>query len=285
MPDDRPAMNWLSSEDLGRWILGLAALGFGAAAWLQGDFTLYWQPVPDYIPYRAVLAFTWAGLCMASGAGLLHPKTARPATLVLVGLCLPFPVFHTMMRPWPWLGIAEWSAIALGAAAVRARLSPRLAAQRATWPIAARCALGLCCVVFGLSHFLFLASTVQMIPAWMPGDAAFWALSTGVVHVAVGIALLSGRGAVAATRVAGPMYLAFAAIIWLPGCLLHPEQWLRWAGNAITLAVLGGVWSVGDYLVAFARATRSAPASSSARGHAAPSSAEGAGQGKAAASG
>jgi hypothetical protein len=40
----------------------------------------------------------------------------------------------------------------------------------------------------------------------------------------------------------------FAAIVWIPGAIVHPTDWLRWAGVGITLAMMGGVWSLGDYL-------------------------------------
>lgn len=92
-----------------------------------------------------------------------------------------------------------------------------------------------------------------MIPAWLPGDAMFWALLTGAGHLAVGLALIVGRLAVLATRLASLMYLCFAAFAWLPGAVTHPDQWLRWAGTAITLAMLAAVWLVGDYLQAASR--------------------------------
>jgi hypothetical protein len=82
----------------------------------------------------------------------------------------------------------------------------------------------------------------------MPGDPTFWAMFTGVAHAAVGIALIANRAAILATRLGGLMYLCFAAIVWIPGATLHPAEWLRWAGVGISLAMMGGVWSLGDYL-------------------------------------
>ena len=102
--------------------------------------------------------------------------------------------------------------------------------------------------MFAVAHFFSLKLTGQMIPEWMPGDPTFWAMFTGVAHAAVGIALIANRGAILATRLGGLMYLCFAAIVWIPGAIVHPAEWLRWAGVGITLAMMGGVWSLGDYL-------------------------------------
>jgi hypothetical protein len=44
------------------------------------------------------------------------------------------------------------------------------------------------------------------------------------------------------------MYLSFAAMVWLTGAIVHPAEWLRWAGVGISLAMMGGVWLLGDYL-------------------------------------
>ena len=76
----------------------------------------------------------------------------------------------------------------------------------------------------------------------------FWALFTGAGHLAVAIALIVDRLAVLATRLGSLMYLCFAAFAWLPGAVTHPNQWLRWAGTAITLVMLSALWLVGDYL-------------------------------------
>jgi hypothetical protein len=44
------------------------------------------------------------------------------------------------------------------------------------------------------------------------------------------------------------MYLCFAAMVWITGAVVHPAEYLRWAGVGISLAMMGGVWSLGDYL-------------------------------------
>jgi len=42
--------------------LGVAAILYGLACFLQGDFAIYWQPVPEGVPLRQPLAYLSAGL-------------------------------------------------------------------------------------------------------------------------------------------------------------------------------------------------------------------------------
>jgi len=62
--------------------------------------------------------------------------------------------------------------------------------------------------------------------------------------------LIANRAAILATRLGGLMYLCFAAIVWIPGAIVHPAEWLRWAGVAISLCMAAALWLVGDLLAA-----------------------------------
>lgn len=243
----RTTLDWLAERDLGAWILGFGSFVFGLACLLERDFAIYWQPVPDGVPFRQALAYASAVLHIMSGLALLHRGTARIAAQVTIALYLIFAAVYFTTRI-PWLGVAEHVAVAVGAAMIWARISRARDSHPRWWSTLARVSVGLCSLTFAASHFYSLKLTGQMIPGWMPGDPTFWALFTGVAHAAVGIALIANRAAILATRLGGSMYLCFAAIVWIPGAIMHPAEWLRWAGVGITLAMMGGVWSLGDYL-------------------------------------
>lgn len=243
----RTTLDWLAELDLGAWILGIGSFVFGLACLLQRDFAIYWQPVPAGVPFRQALAYASAGLHMVSGLALLHRRTARLAAQVTIALYLIFTAVYFTTRI-PWLGVAEHVAVAVGAAMIWARISRARDSHPRWWSTFARVSIGLCSLTFAASHFYSLKLTGQMIPGWMPGNPTFWALFTGVAHAAVGIALIANRVAILATRLGGLMYLCFAAIVWIPGAIVHPTEWLRWAGVGISLAMMGGVWSLGDYL-------------------------------------
>ena len=79
-------MRRLDQAWLGVPFLGVAAIVYGIACLLQGDFAIYWQPVPENLPFRQPLAYLSAGLLVLGGAGLLVARTARPAAMLLIVL-------------------------------------------------------------------------------------------------------------------------------------------------------------------------------------------------------
>jgi uncharacterized membrane protein len=251
----REAVESVNDLDVGFKLLGISTIAFAIACFLQRDFAIYWQPVPEDFPFRQPLAFLSASLLALSGAGLFFLQTRRVAAVLQVCLFLAYAV-SWLSRPivvdsiQPWLGIAEHLAIAVGAATIWARLSLAKASSIGLSPESARFAYGCCSLVFALAHVVALENTANLIPAWLPGGPVFWALVTGAGHLAVGLALISGHLAILATRLGSTMYLCFAAIVWLPGAVANPDQWLRWAGLAITLVLLAALWLVGDYLAA-----------------------------------
>ncbi|MET3666860.1 hypothetical protein [Caulobacter sp. 1776] len=246
--------------DLGVRLLGLSTIAYGLTCFLQRDFAIYWQPVPDGLPFRAPLAFLSAGLLVLSGAGLLAERTRRVAALTIIGLFALYALCYAprvLIAPLRiggvWLGICEQLAVIVGAATIWIRASPRLADQRERLALAVRLTYGVCSIIFGVSHIESLRATITLIPDWAPGGPVFWAVATGLGHVAVGIALITDRLAVPATRIGALMYLSFALLVWTPGAVTHPQQWLRWAGIAISLVMMSALWLVGDYLAPHTR--------------------------------
>ena len=245
-------MRRLDRAWLGVPFLGVAAIAYGIACLLQGDFPVFWQPVPDSLPLRQPLAYLAQGLLVLAGAGLLVPRTVRPAAmLVLVlfaiyGVCFFPRLVGPPVVPSALLGMAEQLAVVVGAWAILLRARPGGAAGATS----ARIVYGVCSIVFGLAHFIASEPTAAMVPEWMPGGQMFWAIATGVGHVAVGLGLIANRLAVPATRLGALMYLCFVLFAWLPGAFANPTEWLRWAGAGISLCMAGALWLVGDLVAA-----------------------------------
>jgi len=242
----RPA-SW-DMPGVGVPFLGVAAIMYGIACLLQGDFAIYWQPVPPGVPFRLPLAYLSAGLLIAGGAGLLIGRTVRAGAMLLLGLfavydaCYLLKLIGPPANPSAVLGLAEQSSVVIGGWAILLRLR----GSETSGVGVARIGFGVCALVFALAHFAGLKATANMVPAWMPGGQVFWALATGGGHLAVGVALIANRVAVPATRLGALMYIAFALLSWLPGAVMHPTEWLRWAGAAISLCMAAALWLVGD---------------------------------------
>ena len=232
--------------------LGVAAVMYGIACFLQDDFVIMGRPVPDSLPLRQALAHVLAGLFALGGAGLLMRRMVRPAAWLLVALFGTYALFYLLVligpppEPNAIMGLAEQSSVAVGAWAIL--LGSRDGGK--TGVAAARIGFGACSLVFALAHFVARVPTAGAVPAWMPGGQMFWALATGFGHLAVGLALIANRLTVPAARMGASMYVCFVLLVWLPGAFAHPTEWYRWAGAAFSLCMAGALWLVGDLLLA-----------------------------------
>lgn len=250
--ETKQALRWLYLPGGGVTFLAVAAVVYGIACFLQGDFVIFWQPVPQSLPWRQPLAYLSAVLLVLGGAGLLIARTLRPAAMILLVLfalydaCYLLKLVGPPVSPAALLGLAEQSSVVVGSWAILLRMRADGLAGVTT----ARIVFGICSLLFALAHFLALKATAKMVPIWIPGGQVFWAITTGVGHLAVGLALIANRLAVPATRLGGFMYLCFALFSWLPGAMMHPMEWFRWAGVGISLCMAAALWLVGDLLAA-----------------------------------
>ena len=72
----------------GHAVFAALMIGVGIQGLITGQFTMVWQPVPRGVPAREVLAYLCALLSLASGIGLLWPRTAGLAARVLLASLL-----------------------------------------------------------------------------------------------------------------------------------------------------------------------------------------------------
>jgi uncharacterized membrane protein len=108
--------------------------------------------------------------------------------------------------------------------------------------------MGICLLMFGLAHFLYLDFTASMVPAWLPGGQKFWAAVTGAGHLAAGIAFLTGVKARPAAIALTVMFAVFGALVHLPLLLADPHSHFGWVMNAINLALTGAAWALATLL-------------------------------------
>jgi uncharacterized membrane protein YphA (DoxX/SURF4 family) len=108
--------------------------------------------------------------------------------------------------------------------------------------------MGVCLLMFGLAHFLYLDFTASMVPAWLPGGQRFWAILTGAAHLLAGVALLSGIKARLAAILLTVMFASFSVLVHLPTLIADPHSHLNWVINAINLALTGAAWSIATAL-------------------------------------
>lgn len=243
---------------IGREIGGSAAVLLGVFIVLGDDFATPWESVPAAGHLRAFLAYLTGAVMIASGAGMFWARTARAAAVVLAAISVGFTLLWVQVAAKAprvydsWGCIAEQSSIAAGYLAIFASLAPQKTLHFARLAFGARVWFGVCSISFCVVHFLNLEGCASMVPSWIPLSGMFWSVATGVAHLAVAVAILSGIWALLAARLASLMYLGFGLLAWGPFLLGHPEAaHFGWGGEVITFALVAAVWMIGDCVVAF----------------------------------
>lgn len=249
-PSDPPRM----LTAVGPVVFGSALLGFGALCLATAAPVPGIEPLPDVLPAAAV--GVGSGLLLAAGgAATVAHHRAPSGALVATGalfwvwaLALHLP--RLLARPANgsvWTGLFE--AAALGAAAwvlaagPRPRVGARVAPAPARLGTVGRITFGLALVVFGALHLVFRDFVALLVPAWIPGQR-FWAVFTGVAHVAAGLALPTGVLARAGALWVGAMFGSWVLVVHAPRVAAAPTDPKEWGSLFVALAMCGGAWIV-----------------------------------------
>jgi uncharacterized membrane protein YphA (DoxX/SURF4 family) len=108
-------------------------------------------------------------------------------------------------------------------------------------------------IPIGLSHWMYLKPSVDLVPLWLPYKA-FWAHLTGAGQIASGLGVLFGILPRAAALAEAIQISIYGFLIWLPAILLanknlgpsFAEAGRRMSYTAffITWIIAAGAWAV-----------------------------------------
>jgi len=129
--------------------------------------------------------------------------------------------------------------------AANARIDAALAARLTRL---GQLAFGVCALVFGAAHFVYMNLTAPLVPKWLPPSQEFWAYATGIGHIAAGVAILSGVRARLAAILLTAMFVSFTLLVHLPMLLAKPSSYWIWSENILNIALIGAAWVVADSL-------------------------------------
>ncbi len=241
---------------LGVRVYGLGGVALGLVGLAFGDFASVWQPVPKDVPERTALAYLVAALLLALGLAVNWKRTARIGAAGLAGLyALGVVALHVpiaVAQPLElesWAGIAEQMALVAGGIVSFTVVSDTADAKTADRiALAGRIIFGVCLLVFGAVHFVYLRATASYVPQYLPLGGVFWANFTGAAHVAAGLGILSGVRARLAAQLVTAMFVVFGLLVHAPTLLAASTNHVAWAANAINLALIGAAWAVASSL-------------------------------------
>ena len=214
------------------------AVLLGIVGLTVGDFAQQWQPVPDFVPARAVFASAAALALLLAGVTTFLPRhTVRGAgglavryAAWLVLLMLPRVVVQPM-QVVRWNGFSEILALTAGGFVAYAAARPNLLRP-------ARLAFGFAPLVFGIAHFTYADFTASMIPTWIP-ERLFWAYATGCFHIAAGLSILSGVLARLGSTLLATMFAGFVVLLHIPRVVNAPDSRLEWTMTAVAISLTG----------------------------------------------
>ena len=240
--------------EFGWRVFGLGIIAFGVIGFIWGDF-ISGQPVPKWFPERAALAYAAAAFMLVAGLAIEWRKTvawASAALAIYYGLIvLVLMNGNVILKNYAvfgaYSGAAEPLAIAAAALIVHAATVNIDSARAALLIRIAQKAFGVCALLFGAAHFVYMKYTAPLIPTWLPPSQIFWGYATGVFHIMAGVAILTGIQARLAAILAAVMYASFIPLVFVPVLMTEPTAF-RWTELATTIVLIGVAWAVADSL-------------------------------------
>lgn len=242
----------MKKEWYGRILFGASAALFGVIALMWYDSET-WQTLTQL--WKLPMGKTIGGFLMAAqiagGIGILHPKTAHWASILL---CIVYTLFSAACIPGVigaptvyahYGSFFEQFCLLSGATALySATVTDRVRAV--TFNRMARLGLAACAISFTLSQIIYFRVTADLVPKWIPPNQSFWAALTTIAFGLAAISLLINRKTRLATRLLTLMLASFGILVWIPLLIAHPEAHGNWSEFALTALITGATWIVSD---------------------------------------
>ena len=244
MADNRSAFGWR--------VYGFGIIALAVICLIFGDFN-GGQPVPKAFPARTKLAYAMGIFTLACGLAIEWRRTlawAAGALAAYYGMIVVVLMSGHLILKYPtnygaYDSAAEQIAITAGAFILWAGTAAIDSARAARLIRIAQIAFGVCAILFGGAHFMYMNLTAPLVPKWLPPNQLFWGYATGVFHIAGGLAIIMNIRARLAAILLAVMYAIFTVFALVPGLLAGPT-FFAWTEIATSLILVGVAWIVAD---------------------------------------
>jgi uncharacterized membrane protein len=228
-------------------------MAIGTTGLIWGDF-LTGQTVPNDFPYRTTLAYFVATFLLCTGIIL---QWRRPAPFAAAGLAAYYTLIVIIVMNGPVLlahfreygfyeGFSQQFAITAAALIVFAALDriPATLVRRLT--VVSQLVFGICALVWGGAHFVYMNLTAPLVPRWLPPSQVFWGHLTGVAFLAAGLAIIVRIQARLAATLLTTMLACFTFLVHIRMLFADHRLPFNWTELAINLTLVGAAWIVAD---------------------------------------
>ena len=234
----------------GRVLFAVSFAVLGALTVGLHGFAEAWPLVPKGIAWHDTLATISGVILLAGSAALLVPRTAGPASLLLIAflfLQLLLKASHVVARPLievQWEDMSQNLIYLAGAWMIFSVLPHESGALLKFRNMrAAQILFALALPAIGLSHMLYLNLTAPLIPSWLPFHVTL-AYFTGAAHIAAGIGILFGVLPRLAATLEAVMVSLFTVIVWIPVVTATPANRFDLSEICVSAAISGAAWTV-----------------------------------------
>ena len=228
-------MNWKQASHIA---FALTFIGIGGIGFASGTFAPIWQPVPETVPTRELLAYLTSIIALACGIFLLVERTQAVAALILfvflavwaLAFKAPFVVKAPLVEG-SYQSIGENLVLIAAAWVLYTRSRTRIAYVL----------YGLALIAFGLSHFFYLELTTPLVPAWL-GVPVLWAYATGSIYTVCGVAMVLGLAARVASLAAAANITLITLLVWVPIVAAGGLTAMHWQETVVSCALMVSSW-------------------------------------------
>lgn len=244
---------------LGWRVYGLGVMTLGFTGIVFRDFDPG-QPVPEHFPARTALAYAAGAFMVVAAAAVEWRRTTLWGAAALTGYYTMF-VLLLMNGPLLLTGYAvygTYESIAMQLAIAAAGLTVCATAAQSDLQMPAalamrisdigRIAFGVCTLIWGGAHFVYMNLTAPLVPKWLPPGQVFWGSVTGVCFIAAGLAFLTGVKSRLAAILLTVMIASFGVLANGLALVAVPSSHWNWTESALNLALVGAAWVMADSL-------------------------------------